>query len=369
MLFEFIETHREEIVTRCRAKVATRSFPEPTAAEIDHGVPLFLDQLIEVLRRGERSDPAIGESASRHGHDLLAKGFTVSQVVHDYGDVCQSITELAMETHAPISPSDFNTLNRCLDDAIAAAVTQFGHEREVMNAADRPSTLATQRFGFFTHEARNLVNTAIVSFEVLKTGNVGVSGSTGSVLDRSLSGLRSLIAGSLAELRLTEGILNPTSIQVAAFVDEVAAAARLEADTRGVHLTVMPVQPELVIEGDRQVLALVLGNLLQNAFKFTRPQTTVTLRVNGTTERIRIEIEDECGGFPGGDINQLFKPFEQRSADRSGLGLGLAFSRWGVEANNGRIYTRNIPNRGCVFTVDLPRLLVTDGAVAMAESR
>jgi signal transduction histidine kinase len=39
------------------------------------------------------------------------------------------------------------------------------------------------------------------------------------------------------------------------------------------------------------------------------------------------------------------------------LGLGLAFSRWGAEANHGRIYARNLPGLGCVFTVDLPRIL------------
>ena len=76
-----------------------------------------------------------------------------------------------------------------------------------------------------------------------------------------------------------------------------------------------------------------------------------------------IEIQDECGGLPGGNVNELFRPFEQRSADRTGLGLGLAFSRWGVEANNGRISARNLPDRGCVFTLDLPRLPVP--AVAM----
>ena len=104
------------------------------------------------------------------------------------------------------------------------------------------------------------------------------------------------------------------------------------------------------------MLAAVVGNLLQNAFKFTRPHTTVTLRVGASAERVLIEIEDECGGLPAGNVNGLFRPFEQRSADRTGLGLGLAFSRWGVEANDGRIYARNLPEKGCVFTIDLPRL-------------
>ena len=64
-----------------------------------------------------------------HGHELLLQGFTVSQVVHDYGDVCQAITELAVEMNAPISTDDFRMLNKCLDDAIAGAVTEFGREQ------------------------------------------------------------------------------------------------------------------------------------------------------------------------------------------------------------------------------------------------
>ena len=60
---------------------------------------------------------------------------------------------------------------------------------------------------------------------------------------------------------------------------------------------------------------------------------------------------------PGGwKCAGVFRPFEQRSADRTGLGLGLAFSRWGAQTNNGRLYTRNLPGKGCVFTLDLPRV-------------
>jgi hypothetical protein len=47
MLHEFIAVNREEIIRRCRAKVATRSVPPPTDVEIDNGVPVFLDQLID----------------------------------------------------------------------------------------------------------------------------------------------------------------------------------------------------------------------------------------------------------------------------------------------------------------------------------
>ena len=362
MLHEFIAINRDEIILRCRAKVATRSVPPPTEVEIDHGVPVFLDQLMNALRSGEVTSPEIGKSAIKHGHDLLLQGFTVSQVVHDYGDVCQAITELAVELNAPISTDDFRTLNRCLDDAIAGAVTEYGRERN-QSGIDGESARGSERLGFFAHEMRNLMNTALMAFEVLKTGNVGVGGSTGTVLYSSLLASRALITSSLAEVRLTKGLQNREQFLVAPFIEEVASAWTLDANARAIELDVAPVEESVAIEADRQVLAAVVGNLLQNAFKFTRPRTTVRLRVGASAARVLIEIEDECGGLPTGDVNALFRPFEQRSADRTGVGLGLAFSRWGAEANDGRIYARNFPGRGCVFTVDLPRFVVPAVAV------
>jgi signal transduction histidine kinase len=278
MLHEFITLNRGEIVRRCRAKVAARSVPPPTVAEIDHGVPLFLDQLVDALRLGHSSSDAIGDSAVLHGHDLQRQGFTVSQVVHDYGDVCQSITELAVETRAPISTDDFRMLNGCLDGAIAGAVTQFGRERN-QSSAEGGAARENERLGFFAHELRNLLQTAILAFDVVKSGNVGVAGSTGTVLQRSLLGARDLVARSLAEVRLTQGIQNREALRVAEFIDELAPAATLAATARGLTLVVTPIERDVAIEADRQVLAAVVMNLVQNAIKFTQPRTTITLQV------------------------------------------------------------------------------------------
>src|SRR5688572_9363770 len=151
MLHEFITMNRDDIIARCRVKVATRSIPPPSEAEISHGVPLFLDQLVAALRAGGNSTPAMDQSAGQHGHDLLLKGFTVSQVVHDYGDVCQSITELALETNAPISTDDFRMLNCCLDEAIASAVTIY--QRESQKAHSEVAVEhGNERIGFLVHE-------------------------------------------------------------------------------------------------------------------------------------------------------------------------------------------------------------------------
>jgi len=198
MLYEFVHANRQEIIRRCQAKVATRSIPPPSDAEIDHGVPLFLEQLVEALQLGARSSAAIGTSAGLHGHDLLLQGFTVSQVVHDYGDVCQAITEMAVERNAPISTDDFRMLNRCLDDAIAGAVTEYGREPD--QAVDQEPAGESQRLGSLVHELRSSIQTATIALDMIKSGSVGVAGSTGTVLDRSLAGAQGLIDRLLVEV-------------------------------------------------------------------------------------------------------------------------------------------------------------------------
>ena len=354
MLHEFITEHREAIISRCIAKVATRTIPPPTPAAVNHGVPVFLDELVEALHPGFVSNAKICDSAIQHGHDLLLQGYTVSQVVHDYGDICQVVTQLALELDERIETADFRVLNRCLDDAIAGAVSQYGSERN-QSTLDLEAARGTERIGFLAHELRNLVNTGLIAFEVLKSGEVGVNGSTGEVLNRSLLGIRALAEQSLAGVRLAHGLVNIERFPVADLIQELEPSARMNARARGAVLVVLPIESDAEIEGDRQLLAAVIVNLLQNGFKFTRPGTPVTLRVGASAKRVLIEVEDECGGLIEGNVHELFRPFEQRGTDRTGLGLGLAFSRWAAQANNGRLYTRNLPGKGCIFTLDLPK--------------
>jgi hypothetical protein len=189
MLDEFIVANRAEIIGRCRAKVATRKDPPPpTRAEIDRGVPMFLDQLLEELRHGPSEDLAIKTTATQHGHDLLVQGYTVSEVVHDYGDVCQAITELAVERQSDIRTEDFRTLNRCLDDAIAGAVTEFGRERP--RAEGNPDEVA--RRDMAARDLLRAIGIAKAAFVAIRSGKVGAGGSTGTVLSMGLDTVEDL---------------------------------------------------------------------------------------------------------------------------------------------------------------------------------
>jgi hypothetical protein len=212
MLHEFLTSNRQVLISRCREKVAERFEPTETQATVDHGVPLFLQQLVETLRfeltTNDRSSdsqktPAptqIGRAAALHGAELLRQGFSVDQVVHDYGDVCQCVTALAVEQDVQISTDEFRTLNRCLDNAIADAVASFGSVRQT--SIDRQAETLQQRLVVFSAEHRRLIDIAIQSLTAIKTGNIGIAGATGTLLTLALEELRSLTDRTLPEIRL-----------------------------------------------------------------------------------------------------------------------------------------------------------------------
>jgi len=136
---------------------------------------------------------------------------------------------------------------------------------------------------------------------------------------------------------------------------EIKISASLEAALHKCVLVVSSVDQELAVRADRHLLSAAIGNLLQNAFKFTHPGSEVTLNAYAAADRILIDVADHCGGLPWDDAEQLFLPFTQAGTDKTGLGLGLTIVRRSVAANDGLLRVRNLPEVGCVFTIDLPR--------------
>lgn len=354
MLATFVTLNRAELVRRCQAKVTARSQVQPEMAGTEAGLPLFLDQLVDALQHHHGAHAEIDRRAAQRGRDLHAQGVTVSQVVLGYGDVCQAITDLAVATAVLISVEDFRTLNRCLDDAIASAVTEYARVSATIVAAVQDGD--EERLGFFVHELRNLVNTASMAFAVLDKGDPAARGRTGGALKRSLTSLGTLIDRSVIEMRLGRRAPKRANIAVAGLLQELTTAAEPDAARRGVRFTVEVGAPDVRVYADREILSAVVVNLLQNGFKFTRPGTCVTLAATTTTDRVMIAVADECGGLSAADAGALFRPFAQGHRDRTGLGLGLAFSKWGAEVSDGSISVDTIPGRGCVFTLDLPRV-------------
>ena len=149
-------TNRTLLIDRCRVMVTNRSSRKPARAEFAHGIPVFLDQVAKILAIEQRFPIAEGEfvsgnpggresavlaAATLHGRDLFEQGFSVEQVIRNYGDVCQAVTGLAIEIGAPISVNEFRTFNRCLDDAITGAVSEYSQLKDTQTTATDTATI------------------------------------------------------------------------------------------------------------------------------------------------------------------------------------------------------------------------------------
>ncbi len=353
MLQEFIVAERQTIIERTRLRVQRRTWPSVSSQELEYGVPLFLTQLAETLRLESSGQPFpdtnIGVTATHHGAEMIAQGYSVSQVVQDYGDICQVVTELAVESNTPISNEEFQTLNHCLDVAIAGAVTEHARITGQTRQGEE-----VERLGHTAHEARDMLSTAFLAFHALKRGDVAINGSTGAMLGRSLMALRDLIDRTLSEVRLVANVRRTVRLPVAAFVDEIAATGLLHAEYRQVAFKVSPIEDALTVDADPQLLSSAVMNVLHNAFKNTPTGGQVTLRAFAADQNFCIEVEDQCGGIPA-DKGDLFKTFsDRRGRDRTGLGMGLAIARKAVRAHGGEIEIRNLPGQGCIFAICVP---------------
>jgi len=225
MLHEFLLNNSKKILALTEAKTLELAGDHPSSDQLKQGLPIFYKQVIEIIRHSEKpsspppkdivaiakaadrnDEPAMAEaanqpeeanlakSAGEHGTELQRLGYTLSHVVHAYGAMCQSITEVASKTSFSVKASEFHALNRCLDVAIAGAVTTYQalQDAKVQNHDGKSSE-------FLADEMRNVLTSANVAFQSIKEGIVGFGSDTSHVLENSLKRMEELLNESLTQ--------------------------------------------------------------------------------------------------------------------------------------------------------------------------
>ncbi|MEJ2032141.1 MAG: PAS domain-containing sensor histidine kinase [Deltaproteobacteria bacterium] len=133
-------------------------------------------------------------------------------------------------------------------------------------------------------------------------------------------------------------------------MDEISIKAEQE------NITLKYEGPQtLPIHADAAMLARTLANLLDNAVRYTKPEGTVTARLNEQEEEVLVQVEDNGTGIPQERLPFVFDAFYRVSKDTKGSGLGLAVAKSIVKAHGGKIWIESTPNRGTTVSFTLPK--------------
>ncbi len=353
MLFhEVLAAHRDDIMKRWRDLVHGTLIPlsVPSLELTDH-IPKFLDEIVSALRNdaglpGGGPSPDESRTAAGHGEQRLRLGFSLDSVVHEYGALRDAIIAAARSAGAEMTLRQLQVIFDCIVTGIAHAVSEYSRQRDAELARQ-----SNEHFSFIAHELRNPLASAATAFELLRVSLP--EGRPAQALSQGLARARELIDQTLQTARVASGIeLKRQPTTLAALFEDIEVTAAPEAEAKGIAVH-SEIEKDVALDVDRRLLRSALGNLLNNAVKYTPRGGSVALRGKIVAAHLLIEIEDSCGGLAAGKVEAAFAPFVRLSSQESGFGLGLAIAKQAVDAHGGSIRVQNLPGKGCIFAVEL----------------
>jgi heavy metal sensor kinase len=246
------------------------------------------------------------------------------------------------------------------------AEDEFGRLATVFN--DTLSRLhdAFERLRRFTADASHELRTPLTAMR--SVGEVALQNPLdpsayrdviGSMLEE-VDRLARLVESLLTLTRADSGkmLMAPETLDLGAVAGNVIDQLRVLADEKGQNLTLQAPDP-VHVTADAPLLRHALMNLIHNAIKYTPPRGAILVILNksGSGEAV-LEVQDTGPGIPEVHRKRIFDRFYRvdagRSSEEGGVGLGLAITRWAIEANGGRVELASYSGRGSLFRVILP---------------
>jgi signal transduction histidine kinase len=354
-IHEVLAAKRDDVMMRWQAQVRGTLAPEamPALELIDH-IPQFLDEIVAALR-ADAGLSSVGPSAqvsstaAGHGAQRLRLGFSLDSVVREYGALRDAIVATARAHDEQPTFRELQVLFDCIVIGIAHAVSEYTLQRDA-----ELLRLANEHFAFIAHELRNPLSSATLAFQLLRDkGQLPAQSRSVDALATGLARAAELIDQTLRIARVASGIvLRKQWTTLKALFEDVELSAISEAESKGVELRLL-VENDERISLDVRLIRSALGNLVRNGVKYTE-SGIVELRGRIANGRVVIEIEDCCGGLPPGKVEEAFAPFVRLDTTQGGFGLGLAIAKQAVDAHGGSIRVQNLPDKGCIFVLELP---------------
>jgi signal transduction histidine kinase len=349
-LYEFLSERREELLAAC-VRIIKRDIPERPDDDVGEHLHGFIDEVARVLRRYDGIAVGAGSVEIRPAdlaRDRRRRGFRVEHLVPTYAALSVAVGEVAGRRALAFAADEYGVFNETIDKHVAEAIESFAEDTR----REQDEALG-ERLGFLAHELRNALSSASMAFRMLERGHVGIHGHTADVIRRNHKRMETLIEQTLAAARMRSGSVRATlhEVALAPLLREIHSSTVLE---RGITIAI-EADEALRVVADEHLLTTAISNLFQNAVKFSHDRVSILVRARLEDRVVAIEVEDGCGGLPEGKREELFKPFVQGKPDLRGAGLGLTITRDAVKALGGEITVRDVPRKGCVFSVRVPR--------------
>jgi two-component system sensor histidine kinase CpxA len=164
---------------------------------------------------------------------------------------------------------------------------------------------------------------------------------------------------TLSKLETRAEKIEKREINLTRLIEQVTADAEFEAESKGKSVR-MTRADRCRVFGNDNLLRSAFENVVRNAVRYTKEDTTVEISLEGEKEKAFVTIRDHGAGVPENELSEMFRPFyrigEARERKTGGIGLGLAITEQAVHAHDGAITAHNAAGGGLIVEIELPCL-------------
>ncbi len=362
-----IRAAKQAILTRWRNSV-TMTLPqadELTLRQLEDDLPLVLDRIAAALTSDNPSstEELIALSPD-HGRTRYHQEFSLNQLLIEYHILRRIVLEeMTIVLNRSLAIEECIAVNQSIDVSLRqAAVAYADHQTASLKVE---AAAMTKFLSFLSHDMRGGLNGAVLMIEVLKRELAGEPKFAPAVEDldvvrRSILDTVSMMERFLNAEKLRHGRMpvKIATIDVPTLVAELHKGFAYQLKDKEIEMETSIDPPALQISSDRELLTMVLQNLISNAIKYTR-RTNVGLAARGgkavpANVLCRFMVSDKGPGIAPEKLQSIFAPFARgETYGQKGVGLGLFIARQAADLLGAKLWAESAPGQGTTFYFDL----------------
>jgi signal transduction histidine kinase len=339
---------------------------ELTLRQLRNSLPELLEEMADALESTDRQPLQDMIAVSpEHGRTRFLQEFNLGELLMEYHLLRRvMVEEISSELARPLSSNEIEAIHAGIDMASRLAGVEFADNqaRQLQASAEAQA----KYLSFLSHDLRGGLNSVLLMVEVLRQDLEQAPQFNQSLQDLDL--MRRSILDTVATMdrfldaeRLRKGTfeMHVETIELRDLLDQLVREHAPQARQKGLELH-NDVPGNAVVRADRNLLVLIMQNLIGNGIKFSR---NGEIRVAGqrTSEDVILSVSDQGPGIPAADLEDMFQPFARgRSHRESGTGLGLSIARHAAQLLGGRIWAESKVGRGSTFHVQFPRVMAIE---------